>query len=78
MIGLCGINSLRQRFTLELSYHFPIRGSMSEVENMPAPPINERPSAPVFGKYSETNPTWLARRNKYPLQKQGSAEAHNH
>src|SRR5215469_8117929 len=58
---------------LKLSYHLPINGITSEVENIPAPPINERPSAPVLGKYSETNPSIVGQKKQMPAAKTKAA-----
>ena len=44
-------------------------GITSEEENIPAPPINERPRAPVLGKYSETNPSMVGQKKQMPAAK---------
>ena len=58
---------------LKLSYHLPISGITSDEENMPAPPISERPSAPVFGRYSDTNPSMVGQKKQIPAAKTNAA-----
>jgi hypothetical protein len=52
-----------------LSYHPPIMGRIREVENIPAPPISESPNAPVFGVYSDTNPSMVGQKKQIPTAK---------
>lgn len=54
-------------FAFALSSHFPITGKINETENIPAPPINESPNAPVFGKYSDTNPSIVGQKKQMPI-----------
>src|SRR5579863_3606285 len=56
-----------------LSNHFPIRGRTREVENMPAPPISDSPRAPVFGRYSDTNPSMVGQKKQIPAAKTSAA-----
>src|SRR6188474_1162832 len=56
-----------------LSNHFPITGNTSETENIPAPPINDNPSAPVLGKYSETNPNIVGQKKQIPAANTAAA-----
>src|SRR5436190_21497738 len=58
---------------LKSSYHLPIIGIIKEVENMPAPPINDKPNAPVFGRYSETNPSIVGQKKQMPAAKTKAA-----
>src|SRR5579872_6118395 len=55
------------------SYHFPIRGRIREVENMPAPPISESPIVPVLGRYSDTNPSMVGQKKHIPAAKTSAA-----
>src|SRR5690349_12053464 len=59
--------------SLNLSYHPPINGITNEVENIPAPPIKERPRAPVLGKYSETKPSIVGQKKQMPAAKTSAA-----
>src|SRR5215207_6903980 len=54
---------------LYLSYHLPITGNIKETENIPAPPINDRPKAPVLGKYSDTKPSMVGQKKQIPIAK---------
>src|SRR5580658_816450 len=56
-----------------LSYHFPIRGRINDVENMPAPPISDSPRAPVRGRYSDTNPSMVGQKKQIPTAKTSAA-----
>ena len=47
---------------LNLSNQFPITGSISDTENIPAPPISESPNAPDFGTYSATKPSMVGQK----------------
>src|SRR5690349_16959538 len=58
---------------LKPSNHLPIIGITNEVENIPAPPINERPSAPVLGKYSDTKPSIVGQKKQIPAAKTNAA-----
>src|SRR5665647_2377533 len=58
---------------LKPSYQCPIIGTMRDVENMPAPPIIERPSAPVSGRYSDTNPSIVGQKKQTPSAKTKAA-----
>ena len=40
---------------------------------MPAPPINDKPNAPVFGKYSETKPSMVGQKKQTPAAKTNAA-----
>ena len=57
----------------KLSYQCPIMGTMREVENIPAPPIIERPSAPVSGRYSDTKPSIVGQKKQTPNAKTKAA-----
>src|SRR3982751_2132121 len=58
---------------LKSSYHLPMIGITSDVENIPAPPINDKPSAPVLGKYSETKPSIVGQKKQIPAAKTNAA-----
>ena len=58
---------------LKSSYHLPMIGMISDVENIPAPPINDKPKAPVFGKYSETKPSMVGQKKQMPAAKTNAA-----
>ncbi len=59
--------------SLALSNHLPMIGNISEVENIPAPPINDKPNAPVLGRYSETNPSIVGQKKQIPTAKTAAA-----
>src|SRR5579871_2326337 len=70
----CGpVNPLATAADLKSSYHLPIKGIMIAVENMPAPPINDKPNAPVLGKYSETKPSMVGQKKQTPAAKTKAA-----
>src|SRR5215831_11653051 len=56
-----------------LSNHFPMIGNTRETENIPAPPINDNPNAPVFGKYSDTNPSIVGQKKQIPAANTAAA-----
>ena len=56
-----------------LSNHLPIAGSIKETENIPAPPISDKPKAPVFGRYSETKPNMVGQKKQIPTAKTAAA-----
>src|SRR5688500_17116486 len=56
-----------------LSYHLPMIGSISAVENIPAPPIKDKPNAPVLGRYSETNPSIVGQKKQIPTANTAAA-----
>src|SRR4051812_20971698 len=58
---------------LKSSYHFPISGRISETENIPAPPISERPSAPDLGTYSATKPSIVGQKKQIPAANTSAA-----
>src|SRR6516225_5049378 len=58
---------------LKLSYHLPIIGMTRDVENIPAPPIKDNPSAPVLGRYSETKPSIVGQKKQMPAAKTNAA-----
>ena len=58
---------------LNWSYHLPIIGIASEDENMPAPPINDKPKAPVSGRYSDTKPSIVGQKKQIPAAKTNAA-----
>lgn len=56
-----------------LSNHLPITGNTSETENIPAPPINDNPNAPVLGRYSDTKPSIVGQKKQMPAAKTAAA-----
>src|SRR4051812_40732398 len=58
---------------LKSSYHLPMIGIIKEVENIPAPPISDKPKAPVLGKYSETKPSIVGQKKQMPAAKTNAA-----
>ena len=56
-----------------LSNHLPITGIIKAVENIPAPPINDKPKAPVLGRYSETKPSIVGQKKQIPIAKTKAA-----
>ena len=67
------ISFLLQLLPFCLVKPFPITGNINETENIPAPPINDKPNAPVFGKYSETNPSIVGQKKQIPAAKTAAA-----
>ena len=45
-----------------VSIDLPIIGNTMEVATIPAPPITDNPSAPLFGTYSEMNPSMVGQK----------------
>ena len=60
-------------FALASSSHLPITGKINDTENIPAPPINERPSAPDLGTYSDTKPSIVGQKKQIPTAKTAAA-----
>ena len=60
-------------FAFASSNNLPIIGTTSDTENIPAPPINDKPRAPVFGKYSETKPSMVGQKKQMPAAKMNAA-----
>ncbi len=56
-----------------LSNHLPITGNTKETENIPAPPINDKPNAPVFGRYSDTKPSIVGQKKQIPTANTAAA-----
>src|SRR6478735_5517347 len=56
-----------------LSNQLPIIGNTNDTENIPAPPINDNPNAPVFGKYSDTKPSIVGQKKQIPAAKTAAA-----
>ena len=48
-------------------------GSTIETENIPIPPINESPNAPVSGKFSATNANIVGQKKQMPIAKTPAA-----
>ena len=57
-----------------LSNHEPITGNMNDTDSMPAPPINDKPRAPVSGIVSDTKPSMVGQKKQMPEAKTNAAQ----
>ena len=52
-----------------LSSRRPIKGKTRETENIPSPPINDKPNAPLSGMFSDIYANVVGQKNVIPIAK---------